>query len=270
MTAPTSSTSFRRLIGSAPPIANRLALFSGVVLLVKVILLNRLPTPVPFFQELGGVFEAVLASIVASYIFYILVVHLPELRERDLVEPYILSHARSIVKRFEGDLSELTRATGQDWIARSRSEVDLHDLLKSLDPNGLAPLQIGRAQANWLQYFGLRTAESSIHFRKIFAQARFVPAELLVRLTRVDDSPISSIISTISSGGFQTGDLGWLSSFYFEYCDSCWELKKYLDLHERGGAPLPSPITFDCPERHSAAHDVVGEDERDSVERARI
>lgn len=60
-----------------------------VALATKVLMLNRWPAPSTFFYDFGVLVEAVLASVVASYIFYLFVVHLKDVNDKKAVGTYI-------------------------------------------------------------------------------------------------------------------------------------------------------------------------------------
>lgn len=66
--------------------ANRAASISSlaslIALLGKVIFLNPIPASTPQIYDVGVVADAVLTSIVGSYIFYLLVVHLKETEDK--------------------------------------------------------------------------------------------------------------------------------------------------------------------------------------------
>jgi hypothetical protein len=65
-----------RLLRSARPEANLLAASATTLLVLKVLVLNRFPAFFSGAYELGLIVERILASIAASYVFYLLVVHL--------------------------------------------------------------------------------------------------------------------------------------------------------------------------------------------------
>ena len=91
-----------KLLKTASPAASRLAALALAGLVLKTLVLNRWPAPAAPMYDLGILIEAVLTSIVASYIFYLVVVHLKELRDRGAVAPYILRHTRRVVGEGDG------------------------------------------------------------------------------------------------------------------------------------------------------------------------
>ena len=63
------------LIRTAAPEANLVAGVSLVLLVGKVMVLNRYPAQASGMYEFGVVVESVLSSVLASYAFYLYVVH---------------------------------------------------------------------------------------------------------------------------------------------------------------------------------------------------
>ena len=67
-----------RLLRTTRPEANVLAGLALLSLILKVLVFNRIRAFFYRAYEMGLVVEAILASIVASYVFYLLVLHLRE------------------------------------------------------------------------------------------------------------------------------------------------------------------------------------------------
>lgn len=65
----------RLFLRTIPSALNWLASATAATLLLKIFLLNQMAEPIPGFMQLGLVFEGILASVLASYIFYLIVVH---------------------------------------------------------------------------------------------------------------------------------------------------------------------------------------------------
>lgn len=91
-----------------PRAVNLAALISTILLLVKLFIFNKIPEPVGGLHELGLVFEAVLASVLASYVFYLIVVHFKEVREKKTIYPFVTRWANLVVKDCKTQIAGFT------------------------------------------------------------------------------------------------------------------------------------------------------------------
>jgi hypothetical protein len=105
-----------KFISTAPRLLNILALSSLVLLIAKILVLNDIKELFNGAYELGVVLEAVLASILASYIFYMVVVHLREFKDRKYIYPLFLGSSGIFVGKNRPDLSAGLRVDSP-WIS---------------------------------------------------------------------------------------------------------------------------------------------------------
>jgi len=101
-----------RFLRSARPEANLLAASALAALLLKILVLNRFPALFFGAYELGLVVEAILASVVASYVFYLFVVHLKSQSDKGAVQPYIVKHTTRVVEDCQSQLLEISKLSG--------------------------------------------------------------------------------------------------------------------------------------------------------------
>ncbi|MDF2627279.1 MAG: hypothetical protein K0R39_1110, partial [Symbiobacteriaceae bacterium] len=71
-----------RFVTTIPRVLNWSVILSLLTLLIKIVLLNRLPESFPGANQLGIVVEGILGSMVASYVFYLVVVHTKEIKDK--------------------------------------------------------------------------------------------------------------------------------------------------------------------------------------------
>ena len=99
------------LFKTASPAANALTLSSGILLIIKIFIFNRISEVFPGGYEFGVLSDAILISVVASYIFYLLVIHLKDQKDKETVRPYIEKHAKRIVGNCLGILIKISKKT---------------------------------------------------------------------------------------------------------------------------------------------------------------
>jgi hypothetical protein len=127
------------LIKSAAPGASHLAALALALLALKILVLNRWPASTTPVYELGLLGEAVLASVVASYVFYLLVVHLKEVSDRAVVSPYINRHTNRVVGVCEHQLGDIGRAVGCSLSLETLTEQEVTAAFSKIAPYSAAP-----------------------------------------------------------------------------------------------------------------------------------
>lgn len=207
--------------------ANFLFVAATIVLLIKILLLNLYPTYIYGVYELGMMFEAILASIIASYIFYLLVVHLKEQSDKDTLQPYIGKYSRNVVSDCVRLLCAISEASRTHLDLSRSSEIDLRNALSKIPPQSGAPMQIAAQttqQANWNQYLTHCQQNTDSSIRKLFAQLRFLEAEHVAKLTAVDDCSFIARFHTLQSVLAKNPNLSAWTNPIFRYCQLCLEL----------------------------------------------
>lgn len=210
--------------------ANMAALASVIALAAKVVLLNDVPERFAYGYEFGLVIERLLGAIVASYIFYLLVVHLREWRAKERLRPYVEKYARSVYRSCDGQLSQFTDADGQKLTLDTVTHEQITEKFKQIAPHSQAPMVIGQAgtPADWLQLFEYWINRSRASIERVLGQHRFLDPELIALLVAIDDSNHFHFVLEMRGYQFKNADMSvWADPFY-EYCAKCRELKNYL------------------------------------------
>lgn len=202
------------------------------MLLIKVFLLNQIPEPFLGLSQLGLVFEGILASVLASYVFYLIVVHFKETRDKAVIYPYVLRWAHRVVGDCQRQLDAFSKHTGHQTTLLSLTEQDIETMFQKIDPKSNAPLIFSLGgYANWIQYFNYHRDRSKGSIANIMAQLIFLEAPLVAYLTRVDDCSHFSIVEMLLHQQFSNKDLSAFASTFFEYCAACRDLDAFLTGH---------------------------------------
>ncbi|HEX8641120.1 MAG TPA: hypothetical protein VF704_08180 [Allosphingosinicella sp.] len=211
--------------------ANTAFVVSSAALAIKVIVLDEIPEGFEHGYEFGLVTERLLGSIIASYIFYLLVVHLREWRGKERLRPYIEKHARSVYGSCEGQLSHFVNSAGQKLTLDVVSREEIQDAFKAIAPHSNAPMVIGQAgtPANWMQWFEYWINRSRVSIERVLGQHRFLDPELIAILTAIDESGHFSFVLEMRGYQFNNPDMSVWADPFFEYCEKCRALKAYLD-----------------------------------------
>lgn len=219
------------LVRTASCEANALAAGAATLLVVKILLLNRVPSLFLGFYDLGVIIEAILASVVASYVFYLLVVHVKEQSDREVLRPYVEKHTKRIIGECKAQINEISRTSLIPIDLDTLAEADLRSALSRIPPHSDAPLLISahsNQHANWFQFFVHHQDRSRSSIRKLLDQLPFLDATHVQILTEVDDCSHFAGLIYLRDAKVSNSDLTvWAKPFY-EYCQLCKKLNSHM------------------------------------------
>ena len=220
-----------RMVRSAAPEANFVAGVSLVLLITKILVLNRYPAKIVGVYEFGVTFESTLSSVIASYVFYLLVVHFKEVTDRAAVAPYVNKHVQRVVFDCKHQLSAFHTASKVALSLDTVTLAEVTEAFSQIAPFAPAPMTFmpEHSEANWLQYFEYYMAKTKRGITRIFAQLPYIDAKLVGLLTSIDDCTHFEGLELIGSEvPVVNADLSvWAPSFY-EYCEQCRDLQRFI------------------------------------------
>ena len=218
-----------QLLRSVPRVANIVAGASLALLVLKALILNQMPGAFAGAQELGALADSILTSIVASYIFFVMVVHLPSARDRLLVRPHVARHANQVVQFCRQQLNALGNATSTTLDFDSLSPDELHAAFLATNPNSPAPMVFfpGNQTATWIQYLEHHVERSVTSISRTLSNAQFIEARLVQLLTSIEDSSYFLQMRLVGSAPLRNTDLSVWAKSFIEYCVRCKELEAY-------------------------------------------
>lgn len=217
---------------SIPSALNWLSSGTVTVLLLKIFLLNQIAEPTPGFMQLGLVFEGILASVLASYFFYLIVVHFKEMRDKAVIYPHVIKWAQGVVRECQIQLAEFSKQTKDHIEIQSMTKQDIESIFQKIDPNSNSPLaDLSGKRTNWIQYFEHHRIRSKRNIAKIMTQLIFLDAPLVAHLTEVDNCNHFNALEKLPFRQIGNKDLSALVSAFFDYCVACRNLDSYLKNH---------------------------------------
>ena len=182
-----ATLSFWRLI---PKSLNLLAALALAFLIIKILILNQIPAAFVGAQQLGMVVEGVLASVFASYVFYLMIVHRKEVDDLRAVHPFVKRQAQAIAGRCKAMILEFSNASQIDLHFDTFTEQNLRAALEKINPNDDAPLIIGPnlEHAKWFQYPLENISATEERIERIYKHAKYIDARVLSVLSEIGDS----------------------------------------------------------------------------------
>ena len=218
---------------AVPRSLNALLAASIILLLVKVLYFNK---QVEFFAgayQLGVIFEGALASVIASYIFYLFIVHKKEMDDELAIRPFVLRQAKMITGRCGAMLNEFASASQNELNFERVTEDELRLALEKINPNEQAPLIVGPglAHAKWYQYPMDNIFVTKRCIEKIYTQAKFLRADLISLLGEIEDSNYIHFVTTVNRSGetIRNTDMSVFSGPIFKHVILCRRLDALID-----------------------------------------
>lgn len=212
-----------------PPFLNWCFIFSLLVIVFKILILNQIEEPVAGLHSLGLVVESILLSLVASYIFYLIVVHYKEYTNSKLISPLVVKCSKEVVTICKKQLKDILnqkevdfKNITEDLLILRLAEIKPNDQAKMLSYNG--------RWFNWKNYLKEYKNQTDLWNSKIISNIVFLEAPLVSIIFRIHDS---NYFNSIWSLELPLADpsLEIIAKEFYSYCKLCEELENYISIH---------------------------------------
>lgn len=179
-------------VRSCPRWVNTLSWGSLTALVMKAVLLDHLRAPFPIFAALSPLADNLLASNFAAYVFLVVSVQIPALRDKRHLGPILDDDLKSIAHASVGFLTGLAYAKKvQLPTVVTKDAVDA--LFAQTDPNGpsvVATKPPNSRVVNWLEAMAKHYEWAAPSIARARLHSRYLDAELLRLLSDIEDAPI--------------------------------------------------------------------------------
>jgi hypothetical protein len=220
---------FIRFVKTMPTTLNWLALLSLALLLIKILYLNQIPELFKGATQLGHVGEGVLGSVLASYVFYLVVIHVKETRDKRFIYPHIIGWAQRVTARCRQQLDAFGSTSGASMHLETLTRQQVEATFAEIDPHACAPLFTSFNQsANWIHYLEDCRITTKRDIAKIMSQLLFLEAPLVTLLTNIDDSRHFNAVEECARYPLKNADLSTFAKDFFAYCEACRALDQYV------------------------------------------
>jgi hypothetical protein len=219
-----------RLVRSASKEANFIVLVSMFLLAIKIFLLDRIPSFFSGFFEMGIIMEDIFSSVIASYLFYLFVIHLKEFSDKETIQPYIHKHSMRVVGYCLNQLKAIGTTAGEHVSISNASVEHVTAAFKKISPYTKAPIFLvtTKKYANWFEYFIYHSERTKESIRRVLIQLPYADAKLVSMLTSIDDCAHFHNINFMRSIKVNDMDLANWATNFSEYCQLCEQLNAYL------------------------------------------
>lgn len=151
---------------------------------------------------LGEVVVNLSLAFIASYIFYLIVVHIKTQKDKEIIHKHIHIKIGAIISDSKILIKEMAKASNYQLTSDYPNEKELFNICSNirLDSNG--PMVIGKnnVQANWAQYLDFMKRRTEKHIQEIFLFMQYLDTYLISSLYSIQDSYYYKYIGFISSG----------------------------------------------------------------------
>jgi hypothetical protein len=172
-------------------------------------------------------------AIVASYVFFYVNVHLPKLRDRENLRPFMASKTNQVVRDAKTLISVLKKKSEHDFEGEyPPTKEDVSAMCALVKPNDDAPLIFGNVgrYATWLEYFAYYRTSSKEALSNLYTIIRFLDTEHLRLLRAVDDCSWFSILRNVEGARFNPEqNLSGFSSLLHDYFQGVKQLEEYVE-----------------------------------------
>lgn len=217
---------FWELVRGVPKGVNLLCIASVVVLLVKVFWLNRLPAAFEGAQEAGVLVDAILTSVVASYVFYLLTSRLPEFEKQRVFAPYVQTKAKQARGACESLLKYIGDEVGETLDIEVLDRDTLRGCLARIVPTAKAPFMVGNRDGTWLELINHECVRARGNAEQLQEKSPFLDAEVALAAGRVVEAQIFKFIETIQSQPLKARGSEFLTSTLYTFFQDCRSLRK--------------------------------------------
>lgn len=175
-----------------------LLIIDCVFLLVMELFLKKIPDPYPFFVKIGDLSITLAVSFLASFIFYFVQVHMPEMRSKKNLNPVISELFKRIIYIEKGLLTEFVGVKpfenlSEDSIINGTNNRDVNVQDAPLHLIGLD------RNANWIEYGASRVADIDKNWEMIMRYSDYMDSELLLILSKIQNNTTLGFFRTMKT-----------------------------------------------------------------------
>lgn len=183
-----------------------------------------------FFYLIDKIFIPVFQSIVASYIFYLMVVHLKEERQRKQMSPYIFRQMEFLIFYCERQLSDIAENTRVDLTLGDLSLDDLRLAFSKIHIKDSVRSKFCKKNANWEDFFKMYKVRASMYEDNIL-KINYIGVEEYMLVCKIIESNHMRHGHMLREHIWRESSIESYAKNFFNYCMRCRELQIYLQVN---------------------------------------
>lgn len=206
-------------------------LFADVIfLLVMELVFRKIPAPFPIFVKIGDVMVTLAISVIASFIFYFVQVHMPDIRHKANVYPCvaklfhrILINEKALLKNYVGAQSYEDLTENVIKMGVMRRDVNVQD----------APLFLAgdNRNANWLEYGFHQVDDIDKYWEMIMKYSSFLDSKCISILADIKEDSLLHFFRTMRRlyKSLQFGEMHGFDELFLKLWQSIQSQEKYYN-----------------------------------------
>jgi hypothetical protein len=184
--------------------------------------------------KIGELVSALCFAYVTSYVFYFVVQHVKNQRDRDNLYPYIAMWTARIAGDAKAVVSEFKKASGAEFSNEYPLAEQTEAMLKNVSPRKPGPMWIvvnGQAQpGSWVQFLLDRKTRSEGAIRDIYTHIQLLDAEFVRLLVEVQKCSYFGLLDSLVWLPFNNADFSTVSNVFQQYLDRIKALDDYAQM----------------------------------------
>ena len=179
--------------------------------------------------KLGQILYKLCFAYISAFIFYFLVVHLKNQKDKENFYGYISSNTSMVIGQAKALIISLENNSGIKLNSAFPDSLELQSICRTIDPNAKAPLVFGYIgnYATWLQYLDYFKKRSNEASNKVLSKVQFIESELVKKLAEIEDCSHFKEITMFSNLKIGNTDLSAFEPSLAEYFKLISDLETY-------------------------------------------
>ncbi len=220
-----------KLFLSVSPYLNTALAIAVTSIAVMDIYLFHRPEIVPWGAEFGRIYYTLCISMMASYVFYFIVVHLKEQADKENINAFVKNKVLGIINEHKSLINELKKAANCHSEETYLHKGQVEEVFRAINPKGKAPLLLGQSgqHANWMFYLKYHNERVQKSIQKIFVKMTFLDSRLVAILADIDDCHHFNAIEAMAGMQFSNNDLHAWANMFYQYSLLINQLEDYYN-----------------------------------------
>ncbi len=151
-------------------------------------------------HTLATIIEKLCLSYISAFIFYFLVVHIKQQKDKKNIYAFVAIKSNLIIAYGQTIGRDLAKAANATLKASYPDKNELIEICSKISPYSEAPLFVNFSgqKANWFQYFERYRVQSIEAIQEIYAKMPFLDTQLVRHLSEVEDSQLFALVKAVA------------------------------------------------------------------------
>ncbi len=192
-----------------------------------------IPAPLPIFEKLGKIYYAVCMSFLTCFIFHFVVVHIPTIKNRQLINGYISTQIQNIINISFGFVTLLAKHKQYDIKDKYPTEEDIIYLFRNTISTEKNPNMVDVKTFRHLMWYETlydMLVKNQESITKIESKDMYIDAELSLLITNIKEASLIMVAECypVAKKISEGDNMVVFSTFFYDYLKHIQSLKTYL------------------------------------------